>query len=73
MFDKHRGLGSSYKDTPATVEFIDRILMVDEKRALFFRYPAKGTGLGSSPIRDDAHEKNQSCYVDGFFLPHSTV
>ena len=47
--------------------------MVDEKRALFFRYPAKGTGLGISPIRDDAHEKNQSCYVDGFFLPHSTV
>ncbi len=47
--------------------------MVDEKRALFFRYPTKGTVLGSSLIRDDAHEKNQACYVDGYFLPRSAA
>jgi hypothetical protein len=73
MLDKHHGLASSDKDTPATVGFIGRILMVDEKRALFFRYPTKGTVLGSSLIRDDAHEKNQAYYVDGYFFPRSAA
>jgi|TARA_B110000438_G_scaffold47563_1_gene47855 hypothetical protein len=49
MFDKHRGLASSDKDTPAAVEFTGGILMVDEKRALFFRFPKKGYCFGQFP------------------------
>jgi hypothetical protein len=47
--------------------------MVGGKRVLLFRYPTKGTVLSSSLVRDDAHEKNQTYYVDGYFLPRSAA